>query len=104
AVNAHDLVAALLRAGFEVDLVSPEVLRAEPVDRYRVVLYLHPYGAKPKDLDDLEQRQRAGVHVHATGLEPESGHGFAEPAAWRERLGQLSYGSEDEAEPAAVSR
>ncbi|HZJ08912.1 MAG TPA: hypothetical protein VFD39_04400 [Trueperaceae bacterium] len=90
ATDTHDLIAAMLRAGFEVDVVSPESLRTQPVDKYRTVLYLHPFGAKADDLHDLEERLQAGVTVAAAGLRALTGFGYAGPVEWEEQLGPLS--------------
>jgi hypothetical protein len=103
ATGAHDLVAALLRAGFEVDVVSPEALRSEPVDRYAAVVYLHPFGAKPADLEDLARRRRAGASVAAAGLAPAAGAGYAGPEEWAAELGDLVASDVSAASAGAVA-
>jgi hypothetical protein len=87
AQGAHLLIDALLRAGYELDVVSPEVLGAEAADRYRGVIWLHPFGASPEDVADLGRRRRAGAQVIAAGLPAVPGAGYAGAREWREHLG-----------------
>jgi hypothetical protein len=85
--GTHRLIDSLWRGGFELDVVSPEALRrAEPGD-YRAIIYLHPFGATPGDVEELAAWREVGAQVIAVGLPPLAGDGFASRESWLEGLG-----------------
>lgn len=87
AQGCHDLIATLVRAGYELDVVSAEVLCGMPADRYRAILFLHPFGGSDADVAHLAACRRAGTHVVAAGLPPVAGDGYAGARVWEDGLG-----------------
>jgi len=92
--GTHLLIDTLLRAGFELDIVSPEMLRSVEPGRYRAILYAHPFGAKSEDVAALGRWREHGTRVIAHGLPPVAGAGYAGPAEWSElgvRMPELGW-------------
>lgn len=85
--GVHMVIDAMVRSGFELDVVSAETLRRCPENRYRAVLYLHPFGASPDDVDDLGTRAQAGAQIVVAGLPAVIGETYAGAEHWRARLG-----------------
>ncbi|HEX7003728.1 MAG TPA: hypothetical protein VF168_06045 [Trueperaceae bacterium] len=85
--DAHLLIDALLRRGYELDIVSPAGLGEMSEAAYRAVIWLHPFGAAAQDVAGLARRSAAGAEVIVAGLPPVAGAGYAGANEWRSLAG-----------------